>query len=234
MTNEEFSNQFDIILDSYKRFKDFDNKELGDSLDFNEYEKSVFLTEAEKDVILSYYSGDTTHLDTFEKTEEIRRYLNVLVETKVIKDKVSEKTGLSSKSTFFSLPADLMFITYEQVVLSSDSKCLDGKTVVVVPIEQDDYWYMSQNPFKGVNENRAFRLDVATDTVEIIAKDSIVEYLVRYIRKPKPIILTNLGDLSIEGESNVTECELPEVLHQEILNTAVRLAVSSKTLFNGK
>lgn len=234
MTNEEFSNQFDIILDSYRRFKDFDNKELGDSLDFNEYEKSVFLTEAEKDVILSYYSGDSTHLDTFEKTEEIRRYLNVLVETKVIKDKVSEKTGLSSKSTFFSLPADLMFITYEQVVLSSDSKCLDGKTVVVVPVEQDDYWYMSQNPFKGVNENRAFRLDVATDTVEIIAKDSIVEYLVRYIRKPKPIILTNLGDLSIEGESKVTECELPEVLHQEILNTAVRLAVSSKTLFNGK
>ena len=234
MTNEEFSNQFDIILDSYRRFKDFDNKELGDSLDFNEYEKSVFLTEAEKDVILSYYSGDTTHLDTFEKTEEIRRYLNVLVETKVIKDKVSEKTGLSSKSTFFSLPADLMFITYEQIVLSSDSKCLDGKTVVVVPVEQDDYWYMSQNPFKGVNENRAFRLDVATDTVEIIAKDSITEYLVRYIRKPKPIILTNLGDLSIEGESKVTECELPEVLHQEILNTAVRLAVSSKTLFNGK
>ena len=234
MTNEEFSNQFDIILDSYRRFKDFDNKELGDSLDFNEYEKSVFLTEAEKDVILSYYSGDSTHLDTFEKTEEIRRYLNVLVETKVIKDKVSEKTGLSSKSTFFSLPADLMFITYEQIVLSSDSKCLDGKTVVVVPVEQDDYWYMSQNPFKGVNESRAFRLDVATDTVEIIAKDSIAEYLVRYIRKPKPIILTNLGDLSIEGESNVTECELPEVLHQEILNTAVRLAVSSKTLFNGK
>ena len=234
MTNEEFSNQFDIILDSYRRFKDFDNKELGDSLDFNEYEKSVFLTEAEKDVILSYYSGDTTHLDTFEKTEEIRRYLNVLVETKVIKDKVSEKTGLSSKSTFFSLPADLMFITYEQVVLSSDSKCLDDKTVVVVPVEQDDYWYMSQNPFKGVNENRAFRLDVATDTVEIIAKDSIAKYLVRYIRKPKPIILTNLGDLSIEGESKVTACELPEVLHQEILNTAVKLAVSSKTLFNGK
>ena len=234
MTNEEFSNQFDIILDSYRRFKDFDNKELGDSLDFNEYEKSVFLTEAEKDVILSYYSGDTTHLDTFEKTEEIRRYLNVLVETKVIKDKVSEKIVLSSKSTFFSLPADLMFITYEQIVLSSDNKCLNGKTVVVVPIEQDDYWYMSQNPFKGVNENRAFRLDVATDTVEIIAKDSITEYLVRYIRKPKPIILTNLGDLSIEGESKVTECELPEVLHQEILNTAVKLAVTSKTLFNGK
>ena len=234
MTNEEFSNQFDIILDSYRRFKDFDNKELGDSLDFNEYEKSVFLTEAEKDVILSYYSGDSTHLDTFEKTEEIRRYLNVLVETKVIKDKVSEKTGLSSKSTFFSLPADLMFITYEQVILSSDNKCLNGKITLVVPIEQDDYWYMSQNPFKGVNENRAFRLDVATDTVEIIAKDSIAEYLVRYVRKPKPIILTNLGDLSIEGESKVTECELPEVLHQEILNTAVRLAVSSKTLFNGK
>ncbi len=234
MTNEEFSNQFDIIVDSYRRFKDFDNKELGDSLDFNEYEKSVFLTEAEKNVVLVYYTGDATHLNTFEKTEEVRRYLNVLVETKVIKDKVSDKTGLSTKSTFFSLPTDLMFITYEQATLSSADKCLDGKTIVVTPVEQDDYWYMSQNPFKGVNENRAFRLDVATDTVEIIAKDTIKEYLIRYIRKPKPIILTDLGDLSIDGESKETICELPEVLHQEILDTAVKLAVTSKTLFNGK
>lgn len=234
MTTQEFSNSFDTLLNSYSQQAAFGNQAAMNDLVLDEYEKSVFLTEAEKSVVLSYYAGDSTHLDTFEKTEEIRRYLNVLVETKVIKDKVSEKTGLSSKSTFFSLPADLMFITYEQIVLSSDNKCLNGKTVVVVPVEQDDYWYMSQNPFKGVNESRAFRLDVATDTVEIIAKDSIAEYLVRYIRKPKPIILTNLGDLSIEGESNVTECELPEVLHQEILNTAVRLAVSSKTLFNGK
>lgn len=234
MTNEEFSNQFDVALDSYRRFKDFDNKELGDSLDFNEYEKSVFLTEAQNSVVLSYYSGDSLHLHTFEKTEEVRRYLNTLVETKVITDSISEKTGLSEKSTFFSLPENLMFITYEQVVLSSDNKCLDGKTVVVIPVEQDDYWYLSQNPFKGVGHNRAFRLDVSKDVVEIVAEDKIKQYLVRYIRKPRPIILTDLGEVSIEGVSEETTCELHKALHQEILDYAVKLAVSSKALFNGK
>lgn len=234
MTNEEFSNQFDVALDSYRRFKDFDNKELGDSLDFNEYEKSVFLTEAQNNVVLSYYSGDSIHLHTFEKTEEVRRYLNSLVETKVLTDSLSGKTGLSSKSTFFNLPEDLMFITYEQAVLSSGNKCLDGRTVVVIPVEQDDYWYLSQNPFKGVGQNRAFRLDISKDVVEIVAEDKIKQYLVRYIRKPRPIILTGLGEVSIEGVSEETPCELHEMLHQEILDNAVRLAVSSKALFNGK
>ncbi len=234
MTTQEFSNSFDTLLNSYSQQAPLGEQSAVNDLILDEYEKSVFLTEAEKSVVLAYYTGDATHLNTFEKTEEVRRYLNVLVETKVIKDKVSDKTGLSTKSTFFSLPTDLMFITYEQATLSSADKCLDGKTIVVTPVEQDDYWYMSQNPFKGVNENRAFRLDVATDTVEIIAKDTIKEYLIRYIRKPKPIILTDLGDLSIDGESKETICELPEVLHQEILDTAVKLAVTSKTLFNGK
>ena len=39
MTTEEFSNEFDTLVSSYRRFKDFDNKEALDSLEFDEYEK---------------------------------------------------------------------------------------------------------------------------------------------------------------------------------------------------
>ena len=44
MTAEEFSNEFDTLVSSYRRFKDFDNKEGLDSLpkliiDFIEYLK---------------------------------------------------------------------------------------------------------------------------------------------------------------------------------------------------
>lgn len=46
MTTTEFSNEFDVLIDSFRRFKDFDEKEVLDSLEFNEYEKSIFLTEA--------------------------------------------------------------------------------------------------------------------------------------------------------------------------------------------
>jgi len=46
MTTKEFSSEFDILLDSYRRIKKFDDKEMLDSIEFNEYEKSLFLTRA--------------------------------------------------------------------------------------------------------------------------------------------------------------------------------------------
>lgn len=60
---------------------------------------------------------------------------------------------------------------------------------------------------------------------EIIGKFSnSIQYQMRYIKRPKPIILGDLGKVTIEGLSTVTECELPEELHPEILQRAVELA----------
>ena len=46
MSTEEFSNGFDILVDSYRRFKDFDDRMLLDTIEYSEYEKSVYLTKA--------------------------------------------------------------------------------------------------------------------------------------------------------------------------------------------
>lgn len=53
-----------------------------------------------------------------------------------------------------------------------------------------------------------------------------LNYQMRYIKKPRPIILCSLVEsgLSIEGEDSRTECELAPELHQEILQRAVELA----------
>lgn len=55
-----------------------------------------------------------------------------------------------------------------------------------------------------------------------------VEYNMRYVRTPKPIILVNLNEvqegLSIDGYNKITECELPANMHEEILQRAVELA----------
>lgn len=55
------------------------------------------------------------------------------------------------------------------------------------------------------------------------------KYYIRYIRIPNPIILTDLNseDLSIRGYNKKTECELPEMMHREILQRAVELAKAS-------
>lgn len=55
-----------------------------------------------------------------------------------------------------------------------------------------------------------------------------IEYIMRYVRTPKPIILTDLSEvqegLSIDGYNKITECELPANMHEEILQRAVELA----------
>ena len=61
----------------------------------------------------------------------------------------------------------------------------------------------------------------------------MADYKIRYVKRPKPIILANLADeysnVSIEGINTITECELDPILHPEILQRAVELAKSAYT-----
>lgn len=67
---------------------------------------------------------------------------------------------------------------------------------------------------------------ISLPMAEIIGKfDGSLQYQMRYIKRPKPIILESLSNnVSIEGVQKVTECELAEELHPEILQRAVELA----------
>lgn len=73
MTNQEFENEFDILYNNI-----MSNQAPG----LDSYEKSVFLTNAQEQLILSYYNGKNSYNESFERTEEIRRYLSSLVKTK--------------------------------------------------------------------------------------------------------------------------------------------------------
>lgn len=236
MTLDEFSNEFDTLVSSYRRFKDFDNKENLDSLDFNEYEKSMFLTKAQEDIVIELYNGRNPSLDSFEKTEEIRRYLSNLVKTYTTNTKEEGQIGISKNSVFFKLPEDLWFITYEAVNLKDDKLgCMDGEGISVVPITHDEYHRIKKNPFREANERRALRLDLNDEMVEIVSKYNVDSYLVRYVSKPNPIILIKLPDgLSINGISDKTECELIPAIHRTILERAVEAAVRSKVSNIGK
>ncbi len=230
MTTEEFSNEFDTLVSSYRRFKDFDNKEALDSLEFDEYEKSVFLTKAQEELITSYYSGRNSNAESFENTEEIRRYLSSLIKTAEISPASSQSyKKLTSHSQIFDLPDDVWFITYESASLGANSNtCLNGKVLDVVPVRQDYFHRVKRNPFRGPTDRRALRLDIEGKRVELVSDYTINKYLIRYIVKPAPIVLTNLTDLSINGVSTAQTCELEESLHRTILELAVRMALQSK------
>ena len=237
MTNAELSNGFDTLVSSYRRFKDFDKQEILDSIEFDEFEKSFFLTKAQEELVMSYYDGRNIFGDSFEATEELRRQLDALVRTKVytINDKV-DGVGVSSNSIFFQLPSDLAFITMEQITYGDESLgCYNGSRVNVMPTRQDEYNKIKDNPFRGVTKYKALRLDAGNGKVEIISKYQIGEYLIRYMSKPEPIILEDLpNDLTIEGISVATECKLSPVLHKTILERAVLMALRAKGINTDK
>ena len=231
MELSEFSNQFDVMVSSYRRFRDFDNREPLDTIEFNEYEKSLFLTKAQEELVLSLYSGRNSFLQGFEETEELRRHLSDIVKDTnpaLITTSSGHPLGLNSKSKFFTLPEDLWFIIYESVELK-EGKCDSHTSMQVIPVRHDEYHRIKKNPFRGANDRRALRLDLADGVVEIVCKYEVGSYYVRYIKKLSPIVLVDLPNgLSIEGTSTATNCELHEGLHQRILEIAVQMALQSK------
>lgn len=231
MTTEEFSNGFDILINSYSSSEPFGFSQ--NPLSFDEYEKSVFLTKAQEEIAEGLYTGKALG-DSFEDTEQLRRYLAHLVKTAILPCRVAPNR-LSDKSVFAVLPDDVWFITYESVILDSDSPCINGKEIQVVPVTQDEYHRIKGNPFRKPNSRKALRLDVDESMVELISEESIRNYLVRYLSRPEPIILIDLPDeLSINNVKTKTECKLNPGIHRMILEVAVNMAIRSRVPSTGK
>lgn len=211
----EFSNEFDTLLNSYSKSPS--------DIKLDEYEKSMYLTQAQEELIKAMYSGNNKYMEGFEGTEKLRRYLDTLNKSLfLIPDNTNEC------SVIFKLPEDLWFITYESIIIGSNTSCLNDRELIVIPIKQDDLYRTQQNPFKRASDRKALRIDTDNRQVEIISTHTINKYFIRYLSKPTPIILTDLKGLSINGISEKTECSLNSLIHREILEYAVRLALVSR------
>lgn len=219
MTGTEFSRQFDIYANNISS-----NQAPG----WNDAEKSVFLTKSQEQLCLALYSGRNTYGSSFDVTEEMKRALANLIKEAELEPLTGDlPVAVSSNSKFFQLPEKLWFITYESVY-ASDGKC-EGASLEVVPCRQDEYHRLRKNPFRGAGDRRALRLDCQDGKVEIVSTLDITKYFLKYMRKPYPIILEEMEDFSINGEtaplSDTEVCELDSSLHQVILENAVMMAL---------
>lgn len=230
MTPAEFSNQFDTLVDSYRRFKDFDRQQILDSIEFDEYEKSVFLTMSQDELVVNFYNGRNIYGESFEDTEQMRRYLDVLVKTvnpSVATDDSGD--GISDTSVFYTIPGDVLFIVYEQAKLNDAGVgCYNGSIINVQPATHDEYNRIRKNPFRGPTRYRILRMDVGDNMVELISKYGFKDYLIRYIAKPEPIILEDIAPLNIHEKHEASTCQLDSILHDIILKRAVQMALASK------
>lgn len=226
MNVQEFSNSFDTLLQPYIT-KDINGNQ--NNLAFDEYEKSIFLTKAQEQIVLELYQE-------LEQSEEVRKYLSNLIKTDNYVP-VGEQDGTLINNNFKSykveISNDILFMIYEQCTLSDENNCINNKIVSVVPTIHDDLDKVLKNPFKSPNSRKIIRLDF-DNKIELISKYNISNYKVRYLKKPNPIILVALEDnLSINnGDTKVSNGETNPILHERIVQRAVQLAVQSKVKSN--
>ena len=226
MNVQEFSNSFDTLLQPYITKDNFGEQ---NNLAFDEYEKSIFLTKAQEQIVLELYQE-------LEQSEEVRKYLSNLIKTdNYVPVGEQDETLINNnfKSYKVEINNDILFMIYEQCTLSDENNCINNKIVSVVPTIHDDLDKVLKNPFKSPNSRKVIRLDF-DNKIELISKYNISNYKVRYLKKPNPIILVSLEDnLSINnGDTEVSNGETNPILHERIVQRAVQLAVQSKVKSN--
>ena len=226
MNVQEFSNSFDTLLQPYITKDNFGEQ---NNLAFDEYEKSIFLTKAQEQIVLELYQE-------LEQSEEVRKYLSNLIKTDnyaPVGEQDETLINNNFKSYKVDISNDILFMIYEQCTLSDENNCINNKIVSVVPTIHDDLDKVLKNPFKSPNSRKVIRLDF-DNKIELISKYNITNYKVRYLKKPNPIILVALeGNLSINnGDTKVSNGETNPILHERIVQRAVQLAVQSKVKSN--
>ena len=226
MNIQEFSNSFDTLLQPYIAKESFSEQ---NNLAFDEYEKSVFLTKAQEQIVLELYQE-------LEQSEEVRKYLSNLIKTDnyaPVGEQDETLINNNFKSYKVEISNDILFMIYEQCTLSDENNCINNKIVSVVPTIHDDLDKVLKNPFKSPNSRKVIRLDF-DNKIELISKYNISNYKVRYLKRPNPIILVALEDnLSINnGDTKVSNGETNPILHERIVQRAVQLAVQSKVKSN--
>lgn len=145
-------------------------------------------------------------------------------------DAIGDIETYDDRGVFVNLPSNLLFTLNEKVI------DVDGKNYVVVPINYREYDRQMSRAYTQPLKKQAWRL-FNDSNAELLKAElipvkgtTIDSYKVRYIRRPRPIVLVDLtaDGLDIEGASIPTECELNPIIHLDILNKAVELALTTR------
>ena len=278
MTIIEFSNQFDIL---------YNNITSNQAPGLNEYEKSIFLTKAQDEIVKNYFEASSlgnTVKKGFDDTILRQMDFSSLMTTREYQDGIIGESTLDPRAIVYDIPENdnVYIVINESLHLMDDNGVVKGIRQVV-PLSYLEYSRLMLKPFKQPVKNQAWRLitsgkrgelnktdanstiktrveiittnadlnhytgnmviDLPEKNIDTSVEDLIkdinisinepivtnIRYVVRYVRKPRPIILTDLDDiygesLSINGHTKSSSCELSDIVQEAVLQRAVELA----------
>ena len=153
MTNQEFSDEFDVLYNNI-----MSNQAPG----LDEYEKSVFLTKAQDEIVKAYFNPRLNKVQQgFDGNETRQIDFSMLIKT-TLASEVTNVTRLypTNNSKFFAVPNRTMMFINETLMVTRDS---NPKYLTVIPLEYTEYNRLMSKPFKRPIKNQAWR--VITNTV---------------------------------------------------------------------
>lgn len=235
MTTSEFSYGFDVL---------YNNVTSNQAPGLNGYEKSVFLTKAEKQLVQEYYNQRTDvqggGVDGSPK-RQIDFSKIIVTETRSPVMPTDAYTYIDKRAVVFdSLTYSAIAVlneSFDIVVTSTLQNDQESNTIIktytVKSLSFDEYARLMSKPYKYPQKGQVWKLVSNQGLVEVIGKDldarsvsQTYNLRTRYVRVPTPIVVESLAGLgvTIDGVTTVTDCELPEEMHHEILERAVALA----------
>lgn len=217
MTLQEFSNEFDVLYNNI-----MSNAAPG----LNEYEKSIFLTQAQEEFVISIYAGRIQPYGSFDETQELKKYLDALLVTATLYP--TNNSVLSVGNVAFNVPNENLFTVYERARSGVSPNQVEYK---INSITHDEYDYVLKNPFRGPLSGRVMSLSKNANEVELVPPPgvTITEYFIRYLKFPTPIVLADISSIgaTIHGVSTATNCGLHYSTHLPILKLAVQKAAQA-------
>lgn len=222
MTLTEFSNEFDVLYNNI-----MSNQAPG----LDEYEKSVFLTKAQSEIIKNYFNPKgNKYQEGFDGSQKRQVDFSKLMKTYASSGTVPASTSFFGNVTGaykITWPDDVFVVVNEVVDVTKTGES-EKHRLQVIPIKYDEYLRVSSKPYKQPLKNQAWRIINGENDINLIVGhlNEVIDngYHIRYVRRPKPIILESLGDLTIDNHGEASECELDPEVHPEILQRAVELA----------
>lgn len=166
-------------------------------------------------------------------------YTNPMIDSTVtLGTPASGNDTYDDRGMSFKLPKDILVVLNERFIV-------DGtKVLVVKPLSYREYDREMSKAYAQPLKKQVWRIFNNESTgfdllSEIIPHKSVSDairnskstavYKIRYIKRPTPIVLTDLPDgLDIDGVNTATECSLNKILHWDILSKAVELALTTR------
>ena len=177
-------------------------------------EIDLILNNAQDRLIKQRYGFNNAKRQSFEETQKRTEDLKNITENIILTPLAYSINNIDTNARFVNLPTNHWFTIQERAGITC-TNCGTPITqrVEVIPITHLEVSKSLRDPFAKPNNEKVLRLMIA-GKVELISNCTIVNYQLRYLRQPVK--------MSLSG--NIT-CELSEHIHNELVDTAVSIAL---------